>query len=112
MEDTSCGKNCPFVKQGFCENEQECPNYLESWWIKGKEQEHKLVKDCSPKRMLIQQNYLQSRLDSVQESLDISRNRYIDLECQLKSVLIACQTLIKSNCEILPDQNQELKQIE
>ena len=35
MESTACGKECPFVKQGFCNSDKECPHYVESWWQKG-----------------------------------------------------------------------------
>lgn len=96
MESTSCQKDCPFVKQGFCSNEKECPNYVESWWIEGQTQEKKLVKDCSPKRMLLQQQVLQLRLESVQEALELTRNQQTQLLSYLKPLFEASQQILNS----------------
>lgn len=99
MKDTSCGKNCPFVKQGFCNDEKECPNYVETWWQEGKEGEPTLLKDCSPKRMLLQQQLLQCRLEQVQESLCQARNEYNNLAKYLSLLIEASRTIINQNEE-------------
>jgi hypothetical protein len=94
MQNTSCGCNCPFIKSGFCKNEKECPNYVESWWVEGESQKPILLKDCSPKRMLLQQQLLQSRLESMQQSLDKARNEYVQLCEYLKNLLEISKAVI------------------
>jgi len=94
MENTSCGCNCPFVKTGFCSNEKECPNYIETWWIQCESAQPKLVKDCSPKRLLLQQQLMQSRMEQMQASLCEARNEYHRLGTYLKSIVEASQKII------------------
>lgn len=74
MENTSCGNECPFYKQGFCNSEKECPNYIEMWWEEGQTQTKKLVKDCSPKRQLIINMQLQNQILCLQQALTEMRN--------------------------------------
>lgn len=107
MEHTSCGKECPFVKQGFCVCEKECPNYVESWWIEGKTQEQKLIKDCSPKRMMLQQQLMQNRLEGVQEALEQSRNEYNRLSNYLACLVQASQKIISENNPNLEVENEK-----
>lgn len=94
MEHTSCGSECPFVKQGFCKHERECPNYIESWWVEGEKSEPKILKDCSPKRMLIQQQHMQQRLEGVQQALEQSRNEYKELLTYLKILIEKAKTAV------------------
>jgi hypothetical protein len=79
MKDTSCGESCPFVKQGFCNHVRECPNFIETWWQEHGESQPIKVNDCSPKRMILQQQIMQSRLETMQQALEQSRNEYIKL---------------------------------
>lgn len=98
MDCTACGKECPFVKTGFCQSDKECPNYIESWWVDGKTQEPKLLKDCAPKRMILQQQYLQIRLEGVQAALEQSRNEYNQLSGYFKSIIeISKNVLLEKN---------------
>ncbi len=94
MENTSCGCNCPFVKQGFCSTEKECPNYVESWWVKHGEETPRKLMDCSPKRLLLQQQLMQARLEGVQQALEQSRNQYDELATYLKSVIQMCKEVV------------------
>jgi hypothetical protein len=99
MQSTSCGDNCPFVKQGFCSSCRECPNYIETWWTaEGAEQPIKL-EDCSPKRMIIQQQGMQARFDLTTQALVQSRNEYNQLCSYLKSLIEM------SKAVVLKDQN-------
>ncbi len=100
MKDTSCGCNCPFVKQGFCEKVNECPNYIESWWIEGDGKEPTIIKDCSPKRMLLQQQLLQSRLDNVLKALCESRDENSKLLAYLHSIIESVKSSQKK--EMIP----------
>lgn len=97
MESTSCGANCPFVKSGFCNSEKECPHYLETWWVETQSQQPKLLKDCAPKRMLLQQQLLQHRLECMQQALEESRNEYVRLGGYLKSLVEASKGIVEQN---------------
>lgn len=109
MENTSCGENCPFVKSKVCVDCRDCPNYIESWWI-DENGTQKLIKDCSPKRLILQQQLMQSRLEAVQEALEQSRNEYITLSSYLKSLMEASKKIIdynKNEDVILLNQKRE-----
>jgi len=99
MKSTSCGKECPFVKQGFCKEENECPNFVESWWSNPVDEQPVKITDCSPKRMLLQQQYMQSRLEGVQRALEESRNKYDELCCYLKSLIEMSKIVISQASE-------------
>ena len=109
MKDTACGENCPFVKQGFCAKDCECPHYVESWWIENQTNEPVLIRDCSPKRMLLQQQVLQARLEIVQASLEEARNQYLELSTHFKSALLACQSVI--NHQLTHNQEKKYEEI-
>jgi len=74
MENTSCEGKCPWVKSGFCSNVEECPNHVESWWTEGQSGQQKLVRDCVPKRLMIQMGALQARFEGVQAATEQVRN--------------------------------------
>lgn len=97
MENTNCGKDCPFVKQGFCNEEKECPNYCENWWINAKDNEPKLIKDCSPKRMLKIFMTLQTKVESVQSALEGCQNEYQKLNGYFITLMEASKKIIESN---------------
>ena len=94
MESTSCGANCPFVKQGFCQSEKECPNYVETWWVEPQTEQPRKLQDCSPKRMLLQQQVMQSRLEHVQQALEQSRNKYDELCGYLKTLIEVSKAVV------------------
>ena len=108
MKNTSCGCNCPFVKQGFCAEEKECPNYCESWWLEGEGKEPVLIKDCSPKRMLLQQQLMQHRLECVQQALCDSRNKYEELSSYLRTLIEMSRSVIFNQIEDKNDKNNHL----
>lgn len=101
MENTTCGEDCCFVKQGFCKTDRECPFYCESIWQTDRGENTKLVRDCYPKRATMETNNLHYRmmvLQSVQEDL---RNR-------LERIEISLSALISQSAEYL--QEQKIKQ--
>ena len=78
MENTNCGDKCSFVKSGFCNSDCECPFYIESIWeSKG---EPKVIKDCSPKRMMLEQNRMTNHFIGVQSSVQVLRDKVENLE--------------------------------
>ena len=86
MDCTSCKENCPFVKSKLCATERECPNFVESWWQEGGTGQPKVISDCAPKRMLIQQQMEVNRMFALQQAVEQMRNRLEKLEgllCQL-----------------------------
>lgn len=74
MDNTCCEGKCPWVKTGFCKEVEECPNFVETWWQEGKSGDQKLVRDCAPKRIMMQISYLHSRLEGVQAATEQVRN--------------------------------------
>jgi hypothetical protein len=101
MENTACGCECPFVKQGFCASDKECPNYVESWFVERNSSEQRLIKDCSPKRMLLQQQVLQVRFEGVQQALEQARNEYINLGQYLRKLIEASKQVLEKKDEII-----------
>jgi hypothetical protein len=97
MENTSCGENCPYVKQGFCNNEKECPNFIETYWIENDTGNKKKINDCSPKRVLLNQMAMQSRFELVQQALEQSRNEYSELSSYLKTLIQMSKTVLSNN---------------
>jgi len=97
MESTSCRENCPFVKQGFCHSYKECPNHIETWWIKSDSEQPIKLEDCSPKRMVLQQQTLQSKLDLTMQALVESRNEYNILSTNLKNMIEMAKQVILNN---------------
>jgi hypothetical protein len=80
MDCTSCKENCPFVKSKLCASERECPNFMESWWQEGGTGQPKVISDCAPKRMLIQQQVEVNRMFALQQAVEQMRNRLETLE--------------------------------
>ena len=109
MEDTSCGDKCAFIKMGACSRCEECPNYMESWWT-----EHmgspKLVKDCSPKRLLLQNQHLHLRLEQLQASCDVARTEYENVAGKFTQMLALTEKLLDQHAKslILHDEPLQL----
>jgi hypothetical protein len=110
MEHTSCGHKCPFVKTGFCKDETECPNYIESWWVEDKTQETKLVKDCVPKRMMLQINQLQSVVTSAQAASEEARNETLLMKGHFHQLVEQSKQVIRDQ-EAIQLQNNRVLQI-
>jgi len=94
MDNTNCGAECPFVKTGFCNSDRECPNYSESCWIEGKTGEQKMIKDCIPKRLMIQNNHQQMRLEGLQQAVEQQRNAFMQLGENFVAVMGQVQELV------------------
>lgn len=86
MENTNCGDNCPFVKCGFCDSDKNCPNYVESWWIDGQTQQQKLIRDCAPKRMMLQNAMQQTKIESLQAAMEQMRNEASQINSHLQAI--------------------------
>src|SRR5271163_4717350 len=98
MQSTACKDNCPFVKNRLCNSDKECPNYIESWWIPEDGGCPVKLEDCSPKRLVLQQQVLQSRLDMNTQALVESRNEYHKLINYLKNLIeISKAVVLKDN---------------
>lgn len=108
MEDTQCGESCPFVKIGFCDKCSECPNFLESWWTEQGSASPKIVKDCAPKRLLLQQQYLQLRLEQMTADLCESRAEYNKVATHLMEII----DMSKRESKKIESQNQNLPSLE
>jgi hypothetical protein len=83
VENTNCGENCAFVKSGFCKCDKECPFYTETWWQCEGIPQPKIVKDCSPKKMIMEQNGLLHRQLCLQGVVEDVRNRMDRIEQML-----------------------------
>lgn len=97
MQSTSCKENCPFSKQGFCSSYKECPNHIETWWVPEEGAQPIKLEDCSPKRMILQQQVMQARFDLTTQALVQSRNEYNQLCSYLKSLVESCQKVLEKN---------------
>lgn len=95
MEDTSCKEKCPWVKSGFCQHVEECPNHVESWWTEGATGQQKLVRDCVPKRLMIQMAMLQSRFEGVQAATEQVRNETTAMNGHFASLVDASNKFIE-----------------
>jgi hypothetical protein len=83
MDNSNCGEDCAFVKSGFCKCDKECPFYIETWWQIAENPQPKLVKDCFPKKLTIEQNNLLHRHICLQGVVEDVRNRMDRIEQML-----------------------------
>lgn len=88
MENTNCGENCCFVKQGFCKSDKECPFYVQSWWQIKDNPTPKMVEDCFPKKFSQEQNFLLHRFLELQSLQENTRNRLDKIE-KLLTILVS-----------------------
>lgn len=108
MENTACGCNCPFVKTGFCSTDKECPNYIETWWMPEEGAQPVKLNDCSPKRLILQQQLMQARFDLTTQALVQSRNEYNQLCQYLKSLIEMSKSIVlKQDEKILLEKKDE-----
>ena len=108
MEDTSCGDNCPFVKNGSCKDCSGCPNYIESWWTQQGATHPKLVKDCSPKRIMLQQQYLQLRVEQLTAEIQEARTQYLQVAHHLSEIIKLSKIDPKNQVKELDYENSDV----
>jgi hypothetical protein len=97
MENTNCGKNCTFVKIGLCESDTDCPNFVETLWQCGEGAEIKTVKDCSPKRQLLEsQKYIL---------------RHLEIEAKIKRLTEKVENLESLLIQLIYESRQFLGQV-
>jgi len=72
MENTCNAKECKFLEL-LGGDPSNCPNYVEGWW-QPLEGDPKLVKDCSPRRLILMMRNLEIRLLGVQQANEEQRN--------------------------------------
>lgn len=106
MENTSCGEKCCFVKTGFCDNETECPNYIETIWEDKKNGKMVTVKDCSPRRTMLEQQRIGNYIMSVSNQVSTLKSQVNSLEESFNHIVRQTQEFI------LEVQNTNKKQIE
>lgn len=87
MEDTRCGEDCCFVKSGFCNKDSECPNYTETIWEEASSGKTKIVKDCAPKRTMIEQQNMTNSFNAVTASNQVLRDKIDRLEGLLLQII-------------------------
>lgn len=85
----------------MCKDVKDCPHYLESWWIEEGKEKPKLLRDCTTKRLLLQQQHMQLRLEQMQASLDTARTEYLLLAVQLKNMLDMTKSILIEHSKIL-----------
>lgn len=102
MDYTSCGDKCPFVKAGLCESDKGCPNYIESWWIEQGKETPKLVSDCSPKRMLINDQQMFNRMEGMQATIDKLEHRLTQVQNILELLILQSKEFIVEQRRLLP----------
>lgn len=107
MEDTACGGKCPWVKSGFCSDVAECPNHVESWWT-NKEGDTKLVRDCAPKRLMIQMQQLLSRFEGVQGAAEQARNETHLMRGHFTHLVEATRAVIEEQESLKIDNSRKL----
>lgn len=98
MENTACGENCPFVKNGLCKSDSECCNYNESWWIPNNTEKPVLVKDCTPKRLLLMQH------DQVNYTLHLQKEVGL-LKKEIAGLTDILMSIIRQSQQHLEKQN-------
>ena len=113
MEDTQCGDKCAFVKAGICKDCEGCPNYVESWWTTQGSTTPKLIKDCAPRRIMIQQQYMQLRLEQLTADANASRVEYTNVANHLSEMLKISKSMEVENApvyKLCPDTGRLLLQ--
>lgn len=108
MENTSCGDECPFVKNKYCSSCKECPNYLESWWTQAGQETPKLIKDCAPKRMLLQQQHMQLRLEQLQATIETQRVESQLLLNHIKALVDVASKIIVNDIDTIENKCNKL----
>lgn len=107
MDCTNCGDQCPFVKQGFCQKDSECPHYLESWWVDGETGKQKLVKDCAPKRLMLDSQTHYNRSLSMQGSIDKMEHRLSKLETLLQMLITQSRVFLEEQKKLMIEDKGE-----
>lgn len=100
MEDTACKEKCAYVKSGFCRTCEECPHYVESWWMEQGKDQPKLVRDCAPKRLVAQINSLENRLLGVQAATEEVRNETYLMKGHFAALVDASKAVIDEQKQI------------
>lgn len=95
MKDTRCGKNCAFVKSGFCSEDSECPFFTQAWWKGSNEEMPILVSDCFCKRSTIEQNNLINKVENCQSDVVDVRNRLSVIENLLTELVVTSREAVK-----------------
>lgn len=107
MDNSNCREKCTFVKSGFCESDKDCPFYVETLWQKHGDPTPKIVKDCSPKKMMIEQNALLHRFLCSQSVLEDVRNRMDKLQIMLELLISNSTNFIKEKTNELQNSTYE-----
>lgn len=114
MQNTNCGTECCYVKQGFCKTDKECPFYVQSWWQLKDEMTPKMVEDCFPKKFSQEQNFLLHRFLELQALQENTRNRLDKIESLLTLLVSQSREFLLDHAmtEKKKNDNLDLNQIE
>lgn len=112
MDNSNCGCECSFVKSGFCKTDRECPFYVETLWQKEGDPVPKIVKDCSPKKMMVEQNALLHRMLCTQSVVEDVRNRMDKLEQMLAQLISQSKEFIlEKKFEKIESRQEKFQQL-
>jgi hypothetical protein len=99
MEDTACKERCAFVKAGVCKSCEDCPNYVESWWNQ-KDGPPRLIRDCAPKRIMLQVCRLETEFVSVQGAAEEARNHAVLMNAHFTALVDATKSAIEEQKQL------------
>lgn len=105
MDDTCCGDECIFLKNGMCKKVELCPNYTESIWQETQSGKVRVVKDCAPKRTMLCQQQTLNSFDGVTASVQVLRDKVTILEDLLLTVINQSKQYLGE----IEDQKQKLE---
>lgn len=74
---------------------------MESWWQENGQGQPKIIKDCAPKRLLLQQQTEVNRIFALQQSIEEMRNRFLILESSLIQLISQSQEYITQEIKLL-----------
>ena len=114
MKDTNCGKECAFVKSGFCSTDRECPHFVQTLWQEEGNPTPKIVSDCYPKKFAIEQNQMLHRFLCMQSVLEELRFNVSKLEISIKQLyeVLAMKIKEKTSENLILDDKENLKSLE
>ena len=60
---------------------------MESWWQENGQGQPKIIKDCAPRRLLLQQQTDVNRIFALQQAVEEMRNKFLILESSLSQLV-------------------------
>jgi len=92
MKDTCDFENCYFGK--LFDSPKQCPNYIETGWRDERTGEHKTLKDCAPKRLMLMVQGLSNDMLALNKINNEQRNESQKVIGIAKGTVVALQRKI------------------